>query len=39
MDWIFGLAMLLGIGPALILMYLGVRNYTYPKVEQPFFSE
>ena len=39
MDWIFGLAMLLGIGPALILMYLGVRNYTYPKVEQPFFSD
>lgn len=39
MDLVFGLAMLLGIGPALILMYLGVRNYTYPKVEQPFFSD
>ena len=38
MDMIFGLAMVLGIGPALILMYLGVRNYTYPRVEQPFFS-
>lgn len=39
MDWIFALAMLFGIGPALILMYLGVRNYTYPRVEQPFFSD
>ena len=39
MDMIFGLAMVLGIGPALILMYLGVRNYTYPRVEQPFFSD
>lgn len=39
MDLIFGLAMVLGIGPALILMYLGVRNYTYPKVQQPFFSD
>ena len=39
MDWILGLAMVLGIGPALILMYLGVRKYTYPRVEQPFFSD
>lgn len=39
MDMIFGLAMVLGIGPALILVYLGVRNYTYPRVEQPFFSD
>ena len=39
MDMIFGLAMVLGIGPALILMYLGVRNYTDPRVEQPFFSD
>ncbi len=39
MDWIFGLAMVLGIAPALALMYLGVRNYTYPRVEQPFFSD
>lgn len=39
MDLVFGLAMLLGIAPALILMYIGVRNYTYPKVEQPFFSD
>lgn len=39
MQLIFGLAMVLGIGPALILMYLGVRDYTYPRVEQPFFSD
>ncbi len=39
MDWILGLAMILGIGPALALMFLGVRNYTYPRVEQPFFSD
>lgn len=31
--------MLLGIGPALILMYARVRDYTFPKVEQPFFSD
>lgn len=31
--------MVLGIGPALAMMYLIVRNYTYPKVEQPFFSD
>ena len=39
MDMMFGLAMVLGIGPALAMMYLIVRNYTYPKVEQPFFSD
>lgn len=39
MDMLFGLAMVMGIGPALALMYLVVRNYTYPKVEQPFFSD
>ncbi len=39
MDLIFGLAVVIGIGPALILIYLGVRNYTYPRVEQPFFSD
>lgn len=39
MDWILGLAMVLGIGPALALMFAGVRKYTYPKVEQPFFSD
>lgn len=39
MQMLFGLAMVLGIGPALILMFLVVRNYTYPRVEQPFFSD
>lgn len=39
MDLQFGLAMVLGIGPALILMYVILRNYTYPRVEQPFFSD
>lgn len=39
MDMMFGLSMVLGIGPALAAMYLIVRNYTYPKVEQPFFSD
>lgn len=39
MDMMFGIAMVLGIGPALALMYLVVRNYTYPRVEQPFFSD
>ena len=39
MDWILGLAMILGIGPALAMMFIGVRNYTYPRVEQPFFSD
>lgn len=31
--------MILGIGPALALMYLIVREYTFPRVEQPFFSD
>ncbi len=39
MDYVMGFAMLLGIAPALILMFTGVRNYTFPKVEQPFFSD
>ena len=39
MDLMFGLAMVLGIGPALAMMYFIVRNYTYPRVEQPFFSD
>jgi hypothetical protein len=39
MDLTLGLAMILGIGPALALMYLIVREYTFPRVEQPFFSD
>lgn len=31
--------MLVGIAPALALMFLGTRDYTYPKVERPFFSD
>lgn len=34
-----GIAMVLGIAPALLLMYYGVRDYTFPRVEQPFFSD
>ena len=39
MDLMFGLAMVLGIGPALALLYGVLRKYTYPRVEQPFFSD
>ncbi len=39
MDWTFAIAMVIGIAPALILMFVGVRNYTYPRVENPFFSD
>ena len=39
MDAVMGIAMVVGIAPALALMFLGVRNYTYPRVEQPFFSD
>lgn len=39
MDMVMGLAMVFGIAPALLLMFLGVRNYTFPRVEQPFFSD
>ncbi len=39
MDTVMGLAMVFGIAPALLLMFLGVRNYTFPRVEQPFFSD
>lgn len=33
------LAAVLGFGPALLLMYLVLKRYTYPAVEQPFFSD
>ena len=39
MDWTFAIAMVIGIAPALVLMFAGVRNYTYPKVKSPFFSD
>jgi len=28
-----------GFGPAMALLYFTVRNYTYPKVEKPFFDD
>ncbi|MGI6471588.1 MAG: hypothetical protein ACOX1N_00725 [Candidatus Methanomethylophilaceae archaeon] len=39
MDLNFGLAALIGIAPAMILMYAVLRKYTYPAVEKPFFSD
>jgi hypothetical protein len=33
------IAAAIGIGPALALMYWSLRNYTYPKVKQPFFDD
>ena len=35
----YGLAALLGIAPAMILMYVVLKKYTYPAVERPFFSD
>jgi hypothetical protein len=32
-------AAVMAFAPTLILMYVVLRNYTYPKVEQPFFSD
>lgn len=39
MDPGFGFAALIGIAPAMILMYAVLRKYTYPAVERPFFSD
>lgn len=39
MDLSMAWAAVLGLGPALILMYAVLRKYTYPAVEQPFFSD
>lgn len=39
MDPAFGIASLIGIAPAMILMYMVLRKYTYPAVERPFFSD
>ncbi len=33
------IAAAVGIAPALALMYWSLRNYTYPKVKQPFFDD
>lgn len=39
MDTGLTLAALIGLGSALVLMYAVLRNYTYPKIEEPFFSD
>jgi len=39
MDFAMGIAAALGLGPALVLMYLVLRKYTFPAVESPFFSD
>lgn len=39
MEPILGLAAVIGIAPAMILMYAVLRKYTYPAVERPFFSD
>lgn len=39
MDWTMMLAAALGLGPALAIMFWTLRDYTYPKVERPFFDD
>ena len=39
MDVLMAAAAVLGLGPALALMYIVLRKYTYPAVESPFFSD
>jgi len=39
MDTILYVAGILAFAPTLILMYAVLRKYTYPAVEQPFFSD
>ena len=39
MDSSMGIAGAFALGVALILMYIVLRKYTYPAVEQPFFSD
>ena len=39
MDMSMGIAGAIALGAALILMYVVLRKYTYPAVEQPFFSD
>ena len=39
MDTGLALAALIGLCSALVLMYAVLRNYTYPKIEEPFFSD
>ena len=39
MDITMGLAGAIALGAALVVMYVVLRRYTYPAVEQPFFSD
>ncbi|MBR4685283.1 MAG: hypothetical protein IKP04_01995 [Candidatus Methanomethylophilaceae archaeon] len=39
MDWTFGIALLIGFAPVFILMDTILKNYTYPRVETPFFKD
>jgi hypothetical protein len=39
MDWTFGIALLIGFAPVFIAMDVILKNYTYPRVENPFFRD
>ena len=39
MDWTFGIALLIGFAPVFIAMDTVLKNYTYPRVENPFFKD
>jgi len=39
MDWILGIAMLVGFAPMFLAMDLVTKNYTYPRVDNPFFKD
>lgn len=39
MDWTFGIALLVGFAPMFLLMDRVMKNYTYPRVETPFFKD
>ncbi|MGE4577221.1 MAG: hypothetical protein AB7D42_01660, partial [Candidatus Methanomethylophilaceae archaeon] len=39
MELTFGLAAVIGVAPAMIMMYAVLRKYTYPAVKNPFFSD
>ena len=38
-DYIQLAAGIAGFGPAMALLYFTLRNYTYPKIEKPFFDD
>jgi len=39
MDYDLLIAGIIGLGPGVALMYWTLRDYTYPKVERPFFDD